>query len=162
MHLPPISRGASSPLKEDSTPSNSILYGRLALHMNVTRLYANTFCEYAPPTIATLRSIFLLVAMLNGRSHLRDKSSGVFMSNFNSSSHNRGPSASHHPGESINLDHRLAFNRSVSQIHFSAIMSYLYADLRLVAWHRARLGPVGIGEESTYPAPSGDQDSCSV
>ncbi|TEB18681.1 hypothetical protein FA13DRAFT_1803194 [Coprinellus micaceus] len=23
----------------------------LALHMNVTRLYANTFCEYAPPTI---------------------------------------------------------------------------------------------------------------
>ncbi|TEB26420.1 hypothetical protein FA13DRAFT_1816877 [Coprinellus micaceus] len=67
----------------------------LALHMNVTRLYANTF-----------------FAMLNGRSHLREKSSGVFMSNFNSSSHTRGPSASHHPAESINLDHRLALNRS--------------------------------------------------
>ncbi|KAJ3502811.1 hypothetical protein NMY22_g18457 [Coprinellus aureogranulatus] len=38
----------------------------LALHMNVTRLYANTF-----------------FAMLNGRSNLRDKHNGTIVSNFN-------------------------------------------------------------------------------
>ncbi|KAJ3531632.1 hypothetical protein NMY22_g8075 [Coprinellus aureogranulatus] len=68
----------------------------LALHMNVTRLYANTF-----------------FAMLNGRSNLRDKHNGTIVSNFNSS-HSRGQTASHHRPDNINLDHHFNLNRNLS------------------------------------------------
>lgn len=65
----------------------------LALHMNVTRLYANTF-----------------FAMVNGRTYLRDKHVGSIMTNLSQS---RGQMGSPHRAENINLDdHQVASSRN--------------------------------------------------
>ncbi|KAF5320071.1 hypothetical protein D9611_010345 [Ephemerocybe angulata] len=59
--------------------------GWLALHMNVTRLYANTF-----------------FAMLNGRAQLREKHSGTVITTL-TSAHSRNRATDHRP-ENISLD----------------------------------------------------------
>ncbi|KAJ2930774.1 hypothetical protein H1R20_g6309, partial [Candolleomyces eurysporus] len=66
----------------------------LALHMNVTRLYANTF-----------------FAMLNGRSQLREKHTGTIVTT-GVSVHSRGRIETGHRSENINLDHHFSLDRN--------------------------------------------------
>ena len=102
---------------------------RLALHMNVTRLYANTFCEKSLPPADAPLILPPLVAMLNGRSYLRDKHGGSIITNFNTSQ-SGGQLPTPHRAENINLD-PFPSNRNVSQlsrriiclIHAHAVLS---------------------------------------